>query len=173
MKIQYKIYNSEKDLCFCYCLTCESYFPEDQFYESAIKNSTKRCKKCFIRINSERQRNNNNRYMKMLNNLRRKESRRGARVHLDESDVRYLVKKIWKNESCIRKCYDNLVLASWEPRKDIFPWNCILVTKKEARRHNRLKILPQDQYSSKTVEKILDRLNKVKEKMTPNRKGIS
>jgi hypothetical protein len=102
-----------------------------------------------------------------LGYLRRIEHKRGSKVHLEESDVLYLVTKVWKEKSCISKSTENLTLISWkkEHNNNIYPWNCILVTKKEARKHNDLKESLQNYYPSELVSKIDKKLKKVENEL--------
>jgi IQ and ubiquitin-like domain-containing protein len=74
---------------------------------------------------------------------------------LQESDMRHLVDALWNRQSCISgsRNMEDLILTRWDPRVELSPWNCILLTKKEAETHER-QMNPLDMYSEEFVSKI-------------------
>ena len=69
----------------------------------------------------------------------------GAKIAflLQESDIRYLVEKIWSSESALSAADDlyDLVLVRWDRREEWSPWNTLLVTRDEAQAHLRIQSL--------------------------------
>ncbi|KAJ3082455.1 hypothetical protein HK102_001665, partial [Quaeritorhiza haematococci] len=74
---------------------------------------------------------------------------------LQESDIRYLVDVIWNRQSAVSasKNMEELILTRWDPRQELSPWNCILLTKAEAANHDR-QADPNDVYSDDFIRKI-------------------
>jgi len=105
----------------------------------------------------------------MLYYIRRIGKVHGQKIHLDETDVQYLTRCIWDSKSCLSGNIEQLVLMPWKKQEDIYPWDCILVTKKEARRHSELVFqLPSNgiltcHYSSELISKIEKTLKRVSE----------
>ena len=59
---------------------------------------------------------------------------------VQEPDLRYLVENIWGGQSALsanRELFE-LTLARWDKRQQWAPWNCILITKEEAKAHYKL-----------------------------------
>ncbi len=58
-----------------------------------------------------------------------------------EPDLRYLVENIWGGQSILSAATDvhDLTLARWNPAHQWSPWNCVMMTKDEARGHNALE----------------------------------
>lgn len=58
-----------------------------------------------------------------------------------EPDLRYLIENIWGAQSILSAAKDvyDLTLPRWDRREQWSPWNCILITKDEARGHNSLE----------------------------------
>ena len=59
---------------------------------------------------------------------------------LQEPDLCYLVENIWGGQSALSAVQElfELVLVRWDRREQWSPWNCILLTKDEAKAHCRL-----------------------------------
>ena len=80
----------------------------------------------------------------MLRNLRQSEERLKDGSHiiflLQEPDLRYLVENIWGGQSVLSAVRDvfELTLARWDKREQWAPWNCVLMTKDEAKAHAKL-----------------------------------
>lgn len=63
------------------------------------------------------------------------------RVSWQVEDVRYLVEVVWASRSVLHGSGDlyDLVLVRWDRWKDWSPWNCILLSKNEAKAHMELE----------------------------------
>ena len=74
---------------------------------------------------------------------------------LQESDMRHLVDAIWNRQSCISgsRNMEELILTRWEPFMELSPWNCVLLTKHEAEKHDQ-QSNPNDIYTEEFVRKI-------------------
>lgn len=64
-----------------------------------------------------------------------------TRVSWQVEDVRYLVEVVWASRSVLHGSGDlyDLVLVRWDRWKDWSPWNCILLSKNEAKAHMELE----------------------------------
>ena len=84
----------------------------------------------------------------MLRNIRKSEERFEDKSHivflLQEPDLRYLVENIWGGQSVLSAVRDvfELTLARWE-KEHWSPWNCLLLTKDEAKAHSKLEDIQQ------------------------------
>ena len=58
-----------------------------------------------------------------------------------ESDLRYLIENIWAGQSALSAEKDlfELTMVRWDVHQPWLPWNCILLTKEEARAHVELE----------------------------------
>ena len=80
----------------------------------------------------------------MLRNIRKSEERFQDQSHivflLQEPDLRYLVENIWGGQSVLSAVRDvfELTLARWDKKEQWSPWNCVLMTKDEAKAHIKL-----------------------------------
>lgn len=56
-------------------------------------------------------------------------------------DVRYLVEMVWASRSVLHGSGDlyDLVLVRWDRWREWSPWNCILLSKNEAKAHTELE----------------------------------
>ena len=85
----------------------------------------------------------------MLRNIRKSEERFQDKSHiiflLQEPDLRYLVENIWGGQSSLSAVRDvfELTLSCWEKKEHWSPWNCILLTKDEAKAHSKLEDIEQ------------------------------
>jgi len=158
-----------------YCSMCQKYQIEQKFYPSSIEKGIRRCKKCTSEANNKRQKTNNNQFQKILRYVKRIGRGHHCKVFLDEKDIKELIETIWKGKSCISKQKgDDLVLVPWtlQPSRGIYPWHCVLVTKKEAKRHNVLVLQHENHqgaisclYQPNVVIKIQKRLDQIHKKM--------
>ena len=59
---------------------------------------------------------------------------------LQEADLRYLVVDIWSSQSALSSWEDlyDLVMVRWDKDDEWSPWNCILLTKDEAKAHSQI-----------------------------------
>ena len=57
-----------------------------------------------------------------------------------EPDLRYLVENIWASQSALSAVQDlhELCLVRWDTSEQWSPWNCVLLTKDEAKAHNKI-----------------------------------
>ena len=132
------------------------------------------CKTCKLDENLAVERIEDGAYMKMLETARSeeikkrkteiyatsKESANVPMVHqsvqlMQERDMRYLIDTIWGAQSAIsaKTGIHDLVLTRWDTKKELSPWNCILLTKSEALVHD-LSSDPESTYALDFVKKI-------------------
>lgn len=116
-----------------YCNLCAAYVPESEFYPCVVKRGIRKCKKCMIQANIDSRKRYYNPYRKLLNYVKRKWKQSNQDVQLDENDVRYLVDEIFGGKSVLDQTQKTLTLMPWDSTQPCMPWNCILVTKKQAR----------------------------------------
>jgi len=150
-----------------YCSLCAKYLPEAQFYTSTIQKKGKRCKTCMIKTNVARRKRTHNRYRIMLRYLRDAEKKKNGEkvsMNIEERDIRYVVKDVWHNQSAISSDDSHLSLIRWDKDEPLTPWNCVLVTKREAREHNRAK-RPMKLYSEDQISNIQSKLQIVKNEL--------
>lgn len=95
----------------------------------------------------------------MLKNLRKAEEAFNDNSRIcylvQESDIRFLVDRIWKSQSALSAWDDmyDLVLIRWDRTDEWSPWNTVLLTKDEARSHNRLSDI-EDGYESTFLQRV-------------------
>lgn len=110
------------------------------------------CRQCRQLDNVARAREDFTLYRAMLKNLRKSEERFKDESHiiflLQEPDLRYLVENIWGGQSVLSAVRDvfELTLARWNPKEQWSPWNCVLMTKDEAKAHTKLDDIDEVQY---------------------------
>ncbi|KAJ3316407.1 hypothetical protein HDU76_001833 [Blyttiomyces sp. JEL0837] len=150
----------KRDQAVYYCRGCTKYLPSTEFYLSTTMKHLGRCKPCTIKENIANQRKEDSCYADLLKSMRHQESQKRASLNtpedshynaialLQESDMRYLVDVIWNKQSCISgsRNMEDLVLTRWDPRMEVSPWNCILLTKAEGEKHDGQRN-PMDLYS--------------------------
>ncbi|KAJ1570122.1 hypothetical protein HK096_008493 [Nowakowskiella sp. JEL0078] len=153
----------KRDQAVYYCRGCTKYHPSTRFYLSTTIRQLGKCKACMLKENVATQRKDDSCYADMLQLVRMQEhqkrianqtkntynnetntsipieSEETAMMLLQESDMRYIVDIIWNHQSAISASHniDELVLTRWDPRLDLSPWNCILLTRTEAVTHDR------------------------------------
>ena len=107
------------------------------------------CRQCRELDNQARAREDFTLYRAMLRNIRKSEERFQDKSHivflLQEPDLRYLVENIWGGQSSLSAVRDvfELTLSRWEKKEHWSPWNCILLTKDEAKAHSKLEDIEQ------------------------------
>ena len=107
------------------------------------------CRQCRELDNQARVREDFTLYRAMLRNIRKSEERFQDKSHiiflLQEPDLRYLVENIWGGQSSLSAVRDvfELTLSRWEKKEHWSPWNCILLTKDEAKAHSKLEDIEQ------------------------------
>jgi hypothetical protein len=83
-----------------------------------------------------------------------------AMALLQESDIRHLVDTIWNRQSTISSSrnVEELILTRWDPKMELSPWNCVLLTKAEAAAHDKQSdplSLYSDEFKNKLLQKHL------------------
>ncbi|XP_067127120.1 IQ motif and ubiquitin-like domain-containing protein isoform X1 [Centruroides vittatus] len=135
------------------CNSCNCYFTvvpdrgrqiisDVPFYS---RKRQKKCPRCIFLENEAIHRKDTQVYERILKNLWNKERNLGISTglvfFLKKGDIRYLVEKIWKNQSPIsgNTNLDDLVLTRWNRDKEWMPWNSILLTEDEAEAHDKIE----------------------------------
>lgn len=128
-----------------------------------------KCKACMMKENIATARKDDSIYSILLGVCRlQEEAKRGksntetvnnAVDLMQESDIEYLVDTVWNRSSAISgaRNLDELVLTRWDPRYELSPWNCILLTKKEAIVHDAQDD-PVSLYNPDFVQRISQKL---------------
>ncbi|KAJ3130221.1 hypothetical protein HK100_008171 [Physocladia obscura] len=157
----------KRDQAVYYCRSCTKYLPSTEFYLSTTMKHLGRCKPCTLAENIANQRQEDTGYADLLRNMRSEEVAKRAVVGtpadahynaialLQEADMRHLVDVIWGKQSCISaaKNMDDLVLTRWDPKVELSPWNCIMLTRAEADKHE-LRSDPTMLYTDDFIRKI-------------------
>ncbi|KAI9355623.1 hypothetical protein DFJ73DRAFT_824423 [Zopfochytrium polystomum] len=146
----------KRDQAVYYCRGCTKYLPSTDFYLSTTMKHLGRCKSCTIRENLATKRQDDGAYAEMLHSVRAAEAARRAAAAakegedgvaedphynamnlMQEADMRHLVESIWGRQSCIGggRNLEDLVLVRWDAAYELTPWNCLLLTRAEANRH--------------------------------------
>jgi hypothetical protein len=158
----------KRDQAVYYCRGCTKYLPSTEFYLSTTMKHLGRCKPCTLKENIANQRKDDTSYAGLLKAVRHQEFiRREASgvpedLHynainlLQEADMRHLVDIIWSHQSCISgaRNLEDLVLTRWQPSIEISPWNCILLTKIEAEKHDAQAVDPELLYTDDFVRQV-------------------
>ena len=114
-----------------------------------VGSAASHCRQCRELDNQARAREDFTLYRAMLRNIRKSEERFQDKSHivflLQEPDLRYLVENIWGGQSSLSAVRDvfELTLSRWEKKEHWLPWNCILLTKDEAKAHSKLEDIEQ------------------------------
>ncbi|KND00311.1 uncharacterized protein SPPG_04636 [Spizellomyces punctatus DAOM BR117] len=160
----------KRDQAVYYCRSCTRYLPSTAFYLSTTMKHLGKCKTCTTEENLATSRKDDSIYSDLLKLIRLQELQRRASsgvptdAHynaislLQESDMRYLVDRVWNRQSAVSgsRALESLVLTRWNPNVELSPWNCILLTKAEAATHDRQPD-PEELYSEEFVRKILQK----------------
>lgn len=142
-----------------FCISCGSYLQSSQFLLNLNANNPGSCKACKKKDNEGRNRLDDSSYRHMLKVLRMNEERYNdnstVAFLLQESDMRYLVEKVWDSESIISNTHDlyDLVFVRWDADTPWSPWNCLLVTIVEAEKHGKLLNIYKS-YGEVIVDKV-------------------
>ncbi|XP_031550053.1 IQ and ubiquitin-like domain-containing protein [Actinia tenebrosa] len=143
-----------------FCPSCNRYLPSTEFKLSLTSSVVGRCRKCIKLDNDARLRQDLLQYKNMLRGLRRVEEdfEDGSQIAylIQEPDLRYLVENIWNSQSALSAHDDlfDLVLVRWNKHEEWSPWNCILLTKEEAKAHSKLDNVTEA-YGRMFIGKIL------------------
>ncbi|XP_071961222.1 IQ motif and ubiquitin-like domain-containing protein [Antedon mediterranea] len=130
-----------------FCTSCNSYLPSTEFLLSSNSKIVGKCRRCKKIDNDGRLRQDFSNYHFMLKSLRKAEEAigDGSRIPflLQETDLRYLVENIWNSQSTLSAWNDlfDLALVRWDQHEHWSPWNCILLTKDEAKAHFKIEDL--------------------------------
>ncbi|KAI8820095.1 uncharacterized protein EV422DRAFT_531575 [Fimicolochytrium jonesii] len=160
----------KRDQAVYYCRSCTRYLPSTEFYLSTTLTHLGKCKGCTADENLATTRKDDSVYSDLLKLIRLQEFQKRAKTGvpldahynalslLQESDTRFLVEKIWNRQSAVSgsRQLESLVLTRWDPRVELSPWNCILLTKAEAATHDRAAA-PSEQYSEEFVRKVVQK----------------
>ncbi|CAI9729680.1 Hypothetical predicted protein [Octopus vulgaris] len=145
-----------------YCASCNKFYSSNQFPLNVNAQVPGPCKMCKSKDNEGRLRRDFNIYRYMLKSLRSREERykdnSTIAFLLQDSDICYLVEKIWNSESIISNCNDlyELIWVRWNKDEVWTPWNCLLVTFEEAEMHSKLEDL-NIAYGEVFVNKVLQK----------------
>ncbi len=151
------------------CKNC-GYIPQDCFYASTIRKKMKKCSQCLIRENTERRRESNNRYRRMLRYILTSEKRTDSahsekRIdpspRLEEEDIRYLTEEVWHDNCALCGVQDNLAFVRWDRTEPLMPWNLVLLTKQNVRKHCALSTALEGHYAPKFLKKVNKVLHRV------------
>ncbi|KAI9329984.1 hypothetical protein BDR26DRAFT_1000768 [Obelidium mucronatum] len=158
----------KRDQAVYYCRGCTKYLPSTEFYLSTTMKHLGRCKPCTIKENIATHRKDDSCYGDLLQSMKTQETQKRSEMKtfhedahynaialLQESDMRHLIDVIWNRQSCISaaKNMDDLVMTRWDPKMEVSPWNCILLTKSEAEKHDK-QTSPVDLYTDDFIRKI-------------------
>ncbi|XP_033102972.1 IQ and ubiquitin-like domain-containing protein isoform X1 [Anneissia japonica] len=127
-----------------FCPSCNSYLPSTEFLLSSNSKVVGKCRCCTKIDNDGRLRQDFSHYHYMLKSLRKAEEAigDGSRIPflLQETDLRYLVENIWNCQSTLSAWNDlfDLAIVRWDTHEHWSPWNCILLTKDEAKAHFKI-----------------------------------
>ncbi|XP_007896759.1 IQ and ubiquitin-like domain-containing protein [Callorhinchus milii] len=145
-----------------YCASCASYLPSTEFVLSITSRSVGACRKCIRLHNEAGKREEYSNYKLMLTELRTMEAayRDGAQVAflVKQQDLKYLVENIWGGQSTLSSETNlhDLILVRWDQKKEWSPWNCMLLTKEEAKAHFLLNDIEKD-YEPPFIRKMKHR----------------
>lgn len=102
------------------------------------------CRVCRDLDNRARAREDWSMYRALLQSIRKVEEAYKDHSHIiflmQETDLRYLVENIWGGQSALSASKDfyDLTMVRWESSKHWSPWNCLLLTRDEAKAHAQL-----------------------------------
>lgn len=141
------------------CMHCRTVRPITEFETSTRQRGINKCMPC---VQLKQPPRDMNVYRSMLRQVQRNERRLGAlssyafiaRVQ----DMADLVELIWHSQSVLSQAtYDEhgseLQMPRWDKGDDWSPWNCVLMTRAEARAHGLLK-RPAELYHPELVTRI-------------------
>ncbi|KAG7456048.1 hypothetical protein MATL_G00247600 [Megalops atlanticus] len=141
------------------CKSCNKYLPCTGFSLSVSASQVACCRQCLQLDNEARRREDLSLYRNILQRLRNTE----AELHpeakitylLQEQDLRYLVDMVWGAQSALSAWDDlqDLEMARWDRLQEWSPWNCILLTRDEAKAHLKVENI-QQAYGSTFIRRI-------------------
>ncbi|KAG2460133.1 IQUB protein, partial [Polypterus senegalus] len=143
------------------CSGCNRYLTSSEFKITTRSSAIGRCQHCYLLENEAHHREDYSEYRDMLKHLRQTEADYPVKGKIacliQEKDLQYLLEAIWGVQSAL-SAWDELselVLVRWNKYVEWSPWNCILLTKDEAKAHFKLK----------DVEKIVSSIKKIFEEL--------
>uniref|UniRef100_A0A8C4X3L6 IQ motif and ubiquitin domain containing n=1 Tax=Erpetoichthys calabaricus TaxID=27687 RepID=A0A8C4X3L6_ERPCA len=127
------------------CSGCNRYLTSSEFKITTRSSAIGRCQHCYLLENEAHHREEYSEYRDMLKHLRQTEADYPVKGKIacliQEKDLQYLLEAIWGVQSAL-SAWDELselVLVRWNKYVEWSPWNCILLTKDEAKAHFKLK----------------------------------
>lgn len=132
-----------------YCHHCHKYKTLSGFNLQTKAKKLKVCAACLSHDKRETPQLNMSPYRYMLRQLRKDERMRQATASyaflMQENDMFHLVTRIWKRRSVISDTDDiyQLQMCRWFIDDNWAPWNCILLTREEAKEHLKIKDLKE------------------------------
>ncbi|XP_055464178.1 IQ and ubiquitin-like domain-containing protein [Psammomys obesus] len=132
-----------------FCHSCQLYLPSVEFSVSPTLQRVYRCRQCVNLENETQKRESFLKYKFLLQRLYHSESAYGDNSQIaflmQLQDIKYLTENIWASQSILSAWDDlnDLVLVRWDKNVEWSPWNCILLTKDEAKAHLRLESIQQ------------------------------
>ncbi|XP_042895557.1 IQ motif and ubiquitin-like domain-containing protein isoform X2 [Parasteatoda tepidariorum] len=150
------------------CASCKRFYTltsdstDETLGKSVEANYFTKCAKCSYIENEAWIRKDLEIYNKLLKVLIKDEENRssisGLIYILQPRDMKHLMEKVWKGESCISGLTnkDDLEFTRYDFEKSWTPWNCLLVTRQEAQILQRTPY-PETIYDEKFKECVLQR----------------
>ena len=138
----------------CRCRSCGRHLPRHRFPLSGPARG--RCLRCAALTSRalSTQRAEMDAYKALSDRVKRDEEGHGCATspifQLQDADVKYIVQSFWANQSVLCGCRDleQLRLVRFYRDREWAPWNCVLLTEKEAEIHKSLDDL--EKVSSKS-----------------------
>lgn len=143
------------------CISCHKLVTMDECAITGKSLKPKFCKVCH-RYNMSEPKGDMCPYQFMLQDIRKYEKLHFGKsimaYILRDKDIQYIVDKIWNGHSSVSEEKDlyNLKLVRFYRDQDWSPWNCILLTHKEARAHLKivdLKTVYDEQFLNNVMSK--------------------
>eukprot|EP01147_Barroeca_monosierra_P009472 gene9472-1714_t len=98
-------------------------------------------------------------YKQMLNRIRKIEAGYSGlsqcMLLISVRDLKYIIETIWGGKSCLSEDtnLNKLTLCRWDKRKELTPWNCILLSNEEVPAHEYLED-PESSYGPEFVARV-------------------
>ncbi|XP_061430055.1 IQ and ubiquitin-like domain-containing protein isoform X1 [Lethenteron reissneri] len=128
-----------------FCSGCRDHLPASEFWLASDSRGLGRCRRCCQVDNAARRREEMSEYRAMLRRLCHTEEgySDGSRAPflIQEQDLQFLVDRVWGAQSAL-SAFTGLAemeLVRWDKREAWSPWNCILLTRDEAKYHLQLE----------------------------------
>lgn len=150
----------EKDLLYCH--RCQGVKPIENFSLNARTTRVKICSQCAWLDKAEEPWVDLLPYRYILKQIRNFERRHHASSSiafiLQDKDIHFIVNQIWHGHSALSECNDiyELRLCRWKVEQEWTPWNCILLTMKEAQSHLRVDNL-NEVYEQEYIDHVFNK----------------